>query len=66
MACWAMIPAMSFDSRQIEDDPRADADAEAAVKRELAAFLREHGGFEGLAREAWRWRSERMALQSPR
>ena len=46
-----MIPAISFDNRQVDKDPRADVDAEAAVKRELAAFLLEHGGFEGLARK---------------
>ena len=45
-----MIGTMSFDRRQFDDDPRADVNAEAAVKRELAAFLLERGGFEGLAR----------------
>ena len=68
-----MIPAMSFDNRQIEDDPRADVDAEAAVKRELEAFLREHGGFEGLAgslavadRNAWRYEAHAYDNEAPK
>ena len=57
---------MRFDRRQFDDDPRADADAEAAVKRELEALLRVHGGLEGLARKLGggdrnAWRYERHA-----